>query len=97
MFSLKFCTIKVNLYSQLADMLPSKTIPDVSNRKGHALKHRTRSTAGSAARAKKKARTSINNDDIESEATTPNSSNSAVRNTTISPPSSFQIKVGYVS
>jgi hypothetical protein len=79
-------------------MLPSKTIPDVKNRKGHALKPKTtaKTTAGSAAAPpKKKSRISsgteveiIKDNERTGRSGSSGSSSAAIG---ISPASSFQM------
>ncbi|KAF8485258.1 hypothetical protein DFH94DRAFT_792116 [Russula ochroleuca] len=69
---------------EVADMLPSKTIPNISNRKGHMLKPKTTGRMKSlAAPARKKARTS--SDEVEVIKV-----NTTTINTAISPISSPQ-------
>jgi hypothetical protein len=76
--------------SKVADMLPSKTIPDIGNWKGHALKPKTRTrTKSLALPARKRAR--ISSDEVEVIKV-----NTTAINTAISPTSSFQ-KVHYIS
>ncbi|KAF8477845.1 hypothetical protein DFH94DRAFT_694661 [Russula ochroleuca] len=75
---------------EVADMLPSKTIPDIGNWKGHALKPKTRTrTKSLALPARKRAR--ISSDEVEVIKV-----NTTAINTAISPTSSFQ-KVHYIS
>jgi hypothetical protein len=83
--------------SQLADMLPSKTIPEVHG-KGHTLKPRA-NVRMTTAPPKKKARVcSIEDEEINDD---DSPCNTAARNVTISPNSSFEIviptKVCYLS
>jgi hypothetical protein len=68
-------------------MLPSKTIPEVKNRKHHALKPRTKPTAGAAAPPKKKTKITSG---TEVEFIEDRDSAHAGRSMTISPSSSFQ-------
>ena len=75
---------------KLADMLPSKTIPLVNNRKGHALKTRTKTKKLTTGPAKKKARLEARTPEVE-EAEADNTSRTATRDAHISPASSFQI------
>jgi hypothetical protein len=76
-------------------MLPSKTIPDVKNRKGHALKPKTtaKTTAGSAAAPPKKKSRISSGTEVEiiedNERTGRSGSSSAAIG--ISPASSFQM------
>jgi hypothetical protein len=73
---------------KLADMLPSKTIPSVNNRKGHALKTRTKTKKPTTGPAKKKARLEARTPEV---AEADNASRAATRDAPISPASSFQI------
>jgi hypothetical protein len=82
-------------------MLPSKTIPAVNNRKGHALKPKTKAKTA-AAPAKKKARTGSREVEEVEDDNSPR--NITARNTTISPTGSFEsfqivnaTKVSYLS
>ncbi|KAF8813537.1 hypothetical protein BYT27DRAFT_7035532, partial [Phlegmacium glaucopus] len=74
---------------QIADMLPSKTIPEASNRKGPTCTLKPKVTAKAMAPPKKKTRTrSVEVEEIEDE---DGSYNVAARNGSISSMSSFQI------
>ena len=74
-------------------MLPSKTIPEVNNRKGYALKTKTKAKTMPTP-AKKKARTPpIDVDtvkEVDANKSTHNGGSATGRNATISPASSFQ-------
>jgi hypothetical protein len=79
-------------------MLPSKTIPDVKNRKRHVLKPKTKMTAATAAPPRKKARlTSGHGTEVEvigdedSPHTGRNSGDAAARGTNLSAASSFEV------
>ena len=95
-FNLDLVTTQTN-NSQLADMLPSKTIPEVHG-KGHTLKPKTKAKTTTAPPKKKARACSVEVEEIEDE---DSPRNTAVRNATISPTSSFQIphstKVCYLS
>ena len=68
-------------------MLPSKTIPEVKNRKHHALKPKTKQTAAAVVPLRKKARATTGTDiELIEDEDIPH----AGRSTTISPSSSFQ-------
>lgn len=76
-------------------MLPSKTIPSVNNRKGHALKANNKvipMAAATAAPAKKRARTPESEDakEVNADRTGWTAYDTGARNTTVSPASSFQ-------
>jgi hypothetical protein len=79
-------------------MLPSKTIPSVNNRKGHALKAKDQvipMAAATAAPAKKRARTPESEDaeEVDADRTVRRlrtAYDTGARNTTVSPASSFQ-------
>jgi hypothetical protein len=71
-------------------MLPSKTIPEVKNRKCHALKPKTTKTTA-AAPPRKKARITSGTEVEDSPHTRQSSGDAAVRSVTISPASSFQV------
>jgi|SRR5271156_1396086 len=75
---------------QVADMLPSKTIPEVSNKKGHRrILNPKIKTKPTAAPPSKKARTfSVEVEEIEDE---DSPRRTAARNASISPTSSFEI------
>jgi hypothetical protein len=75
----------IHYKSKIANMLPSKTIPDVKNRKRHALKPKNKKLSAAAAPPRKKARTMS---DTEVEII---GGNAAMRRTTVSPASSFQV------
>jgi hypothetical protein len=94
-FNLNFSTTQTN-NSQLAEMLPLKTIPKVHG-KGHTLKLKTKAKA-TAAPPKKVRASSIEVAEIKDE---DSPLNTAMRNATISLTSSFQIlnsmKVCYLS
>ena len=62
-------------------MLPSKMIPEVKNRKGHALKPKIIKTTATTTPARKKARITSGTE-VE---------DAAARSVTISPASSFQV------
>jgi hypothetical protein len=73
-------------------MLPSKTIPDVKNRKHHALKPKTmKTTAAAAAPLRKKAKIASGTEVEVSPRAGPSSGKTAARNATISPESSFEV------
>jgi hypothetical protein len=73
--------------SQIADMLPLKTIPEANNRKDHALKPKTK--VKTLAPTNKKARIcSVRIEEIENEGSP---RNIAAENAGISPTSSFEI------
>jgi hypothetical protein len=71
-------------------MLPSKTIPEVKNRKRHALKPKTMKTAASATPPRKKARIASGTE-VEDSPHTRRSGGDALRSASISPASSFQV------
>lgn len=71
-------------------MLPSKTIPSVNNRKGHALKAKNQvipMAAVTAAPTKKRVRTPKSED---ADRTVRTAYDTGARNTTVSPASPFQ-------
>jgi hypothetical protein len=75
--------------SQIADMLPSKTIPEASNGKGPTRTLKPEVMAKATAPPKKKTRTcSVEVEEIEDE---DSSRNIAARNGSVSSTSSFQI------
>jgi hypothetical protein len=71
-------------------MLPSKTIPEVKNRKGHALKPKTMKTTAATAPARKKARIASGTEVEDKQRARHSGGDAAARSATISPASSFQ-------
>jgi len=87
MVLLMILAVQTNLnQSKIADMLPSKTIPEVKNRKRHALKLKTKTTAATAPTSKKVKITSGTKVNIIEDEDSPH----VGRSTIISPLSSFQ-------
>src|SRR6267154_417167 len=87
MVLLMILAVQTNLnQSKIADMLPSKTIPEVKNQKRHALKPKTKTTAATAPTSKKVKITSGTKVDIIEDEDSPH----VGRSTIISPLSSFQ-------
>jgi len=71
-------------------MLPSKTIPEVKNRKRHMLKAKTKKSATTTAPPRKKARIASGTEVEDSPHTRHSGCDAALRNASISPESSFQ-------
>src|SRR6267154_2789577 len=87
MVLLMILAVQTNLnQSKIADMLPSKTIPEVKNRKCHALKPKTKTTTAIAPTSKKVKLTSGTEVEIIEDEDSPH----VGRSITISPSSSFQ-------